>query len=78
MRIVITGASGNVGSALLRRLTEADEHDLVGVVRRRPDEVPPFSGVSWATLDLSRDDDERALHEACVGADAVVQLAWGF
>jgi nucleoside-diphosphate-sugar epimerase len=78
MRIVITGASGNVGSALLRRLTEADEHDLVGVVRRRPDEVPPFSGVSWATLDLSRDDDERALHEACVGADAVVHLAWGF
>ena len=35
MRIVITGASGNVGSALLRRLTEAGEHDLVGVVRRR-------------------------------------------
>jgi nucleoside-diphosphate-sugar epimerase len=78
MRIVITGASGNVGSALLRRLTEAGGHDLVGVVRRRPDEVPPFSGVSWVTLDLSRADDERALHEACVGADAVVHLAWGF
>ena len=30
MRIVITGASGNVGSALLRRLAQDGGHDLVG------------------------------------------------
>ena len=35
MRIVITGASGNVGTALLRRLAGSDaDHDLVGVVTR--------------------------------------------
>jgi nucleoside-diphosphate-sugar epimerase len=34
MRIVITGASGNVGTALLRVLPA--EHDVVGVVRRPP------------------------------------------
>ena len=41
MRIVITGASGNVGTALLRRLHETTEHDLVGVVRRPPE--PPVT-----------------------------------
>jgi UDP-glucose 4-epimerase len=78
MRIVITGASGNVGSALLRRLTETGNHDLVGVARRQPEDAEPFVAVEWSTLDLSRDDDENALHAACAGADAVVHLAWGF
>ena len=61
MRIVITGASGNVGSALLRRLAEDGGHDLVGVVRRPPEEVGPFAGVEWASVDLSTDDDRDAL-----------------
>ena len=78
MRIVITGASGNVGSALLRRLAEAGDHDVSGVVRRRPDDVEPFAGVQWTTLDLSRDDDGTVLRSAFRGADAVVHLAWGF
>ena len=60
MRIVITGASGNVGSALLRRLTEKDEHDLVGVVRRRPEAVAPFDEVEWVLLDLTRQADETS------------------
>jgi nucleoside-diphosphate-sugar epimerase len=77
MRIAITGASGNVGSAVVRRLAAAGEHDLVGVVRRPP--AAPSDGledVEWASVDLSRDD--RALAEAFRGADAVVHLAWGF
>lgn len=78
MRIAITGASGNVGSALLRRLSERGGHDIVGVVRRRPPEVEPFAGVEWHTLDLSRDEDAPALAAAFVGVDAVVHLAWGF
>ncbi|MDT5182732.1 MAG: hypothetical protein QOJ20_3599 [Mycobacterium sp.] len=32
MRVIITGASGNVGTALLRILPA--EHDVVGAVRR--------------------------------------------
>jgi len=78
MRIVITGASGNVGSALLRRLTETGNHDLVGVGRRRLADAAPFDAVQWSTVDLSRDGDENALHAACAGADAVVHLAWAF
>ena len=35
MRIAITGATGNLGSALLRRL--ADQHEVVGLARRLPD-----------------------------------------
>ena len=78
MRIVITGASGNVGSALLRRLAEDGGHDLVGVVRRPPGEAGPFAGVEWASVDLSTDDDRDVLAAAVAGADAVVHLAWGF
>jgi UDP-glucose 4-epimerase len=78
MRIVITGASGNVGSALLRRLSEDGQHELVGVVRRRPDDVEPFAAAEWVLLDLSRDDGGEALQRACAGADAVVHLVWGF
>lgn len=78
MRIVITGASGNVGSALIRRLALSGQHDVVGVVRRRPDDGAPFEGVEWATLDLSREDAGAALVAACVGATAIVHLAWGF
>jgi len=78
MRIAITGASGNVGSALLRRLAERGGHDVVGVVRRRPPEVEPFAGAEWHTVDLSRDEDAPALAAAFTGVDAVVHLAWGF
>ncbi|GAA5119386.1 NAD-dependent epimerase/dehydratase family protein [Alloalcanivorax gelatiniphagus] len=76
MRIVITGASGNIGSALVRRLAGEQEHDLVGVVRRPPTPTGVFEQVEWAAVDLTRDDD--ALLAACRGADAVVHLAWGF
>ncbi|MCF6379508.1 NAD-dependent epimerase/dehydratase family protein [Nocardioides KLBMP 9356] len=76
MRIVITGASGNVGSAVLRRLSP-DGHDLVGVVRRPPEAVGPFAGVQWASIDLAAGDVD-ALTAVVTGADAVVHLAWGF
>jgi UDP-glucose 4-epimerase len=78
MRIVITGASGNVGSALLRRLAATGGHEVVGIARRRPDDVAPFDAVEWSLLDLTRTSDEPALRAACTGADAVVHLAWGF
>lgn len=76
MRIAVTGASGNVGGALLRRLGRSGEHDLIGIVRRPP---PPdtFPGVRWAPVDLSRDATE-VLRATLEGVDAVVHLAWGF
>jgi UDP-glucose 4-epimerase len=77
VRIIITGASGNVGTALLRRLTGAG-HDLVGVCRRPPDRVAPYDAATWVGLDLAAGRAEPALAEVLTGADAVVHLAWGF
>lgn len=77
MRVVITGATGNIGTALLRRLLPAG-HEVVGVVRRRPDDTAPYDGASWVTTDLSTDSCLDPLRAAFSDADAVVHLAWGF
>ncbi|MEH3139377.1 MAG: NAD-dependent epimerase/dehydratase family protein [Mycobacterium kyogaense] len=79
MRVVITGASGNVGTALLRRLTdEAPEWDIVGVVRRPPEAEGVYKHVQWHDLDLVEPDAANRLIQIFKGADAVVHLAWGF
>lgn len=73
MRVVITGASGNVGTALLRRLADETEVDsVVGVARRAPQWRPPKT--TWAEADVATDD----LTQVFSGADAVVHLAWLF
>src|SRR5689334_13361603 len=81
MRIVITGASGNVGTALLRALRNSGQsHDLVGVVRRPP-QAPAeglYSEADWYRLDLAGDGAADQLRDVFAGADAVVHLAWGF
>jgi UDP-glucose 4-epimerase len=77
VRIVITGASGNVGTALLRRLT-GGRHELVGVCRRPPEPVTPYDIATWTPLDLAGDDAEDVLTPVLADADAVVHLAWGF
>ena len=60
MRIVITGASGNVGTALLRRLTGAG-HEIVGVCRRPPVLWRRTTSRTWHPLDLAGDDAEDVL-----------------
>jgi UDP-glucose 4-epimerase len=80
VRIVITGASGNVGTALLRRLTAdggGTDHELVGICRRPPAPGPPYASVRWTALDLA-DTAPEVLTPLFTGADAVVHLAWGF
>lgn len=71
MRVVVTGASGNVGTSLLRALAADDEVDeIVGLARRRP--VHDYPKTEWRTADVERDD----LVPLFRGADCVVHLAW--
>jgi UDP-glucose 4-epimerase len=71
MRVVVIGATGNVGTALLRALADEDRvTEIVGVARRLPKSAAPKT--VWAQADVSRDDLEPLLR----GADCVVHLAW--
>lgn len=73
MRIVVTGASGNVGTSLVAMLADDPAVErVVGLCRRLPSWQPPKT--VWARADVSRDD----LHAHIEGADAVVHLAWLF
>src|SRR5690349_20276318 len=78
MRIVITGATGNVGTAVLRRLQREPDVDLAGVVRRIPreDAGAPYAGVEWHRVDVAGPDAADGLAKAFAGADCVVHLAW--
>ena len=71
MRVAITGASGNVGAALLRALHESEQVTSVLAIARRPPKAAAV-GEEWLAADVARDD----LTEAFAGADAVVHLAW--
>lgn len=76
MRIVIVGGTGNIGSAVLRRL-DASAHDLVGIARRLPDtDARPYAGVEWHRVDVARPDAATHLARIFAGADAVLHLAW--
>ena len=78
MRIVIIGATGNIGTAVLRRFREGEaSHELVGIARRRPDErAGPYRGVEWHLVDVSVPGAVPELASILDGADAVVHLAW--
>jgi nucleoside-diphosphate-sugar epimerase len=68
-RVVVVGASGNVGTSVLAALAREPSVDSVlGVSRRRP----AGAAVEWAEADVGRDE----LAPLFRGADAVVHLAW--
>ena len=71
MRVVVTGATGNVGTSLLRALAgDPAVTSVLGLARRRPElEV---AKTAWATADVADDDLTGHLR----GADVVVHLAW--
>ncbi|WP_133903857.1 NAD-dependent epimerase/dehydratase family protein [Actinophytocola oryzae] len=75
-RVVVTGASGNVGTSVVRALSEAPEvGSIVGIARRRPEEWD-LPKLEWATADLG--DEDVNLDPLLSGADAVIHLAWLF
>src|SRR4051812_7313684 len=71
MRIVVTGATGNVGTSVVRALGRDERvEEIVGVARRLPDWRP--ARTRWVAADVARDD----LRPVFAGADAVIHLAW--
>jgi UDP-glucose 4-epimerase len=71
MRVVVVGASGNVGTSLLRSLADEPAVDSVlGLGRRLPQ--AEFAKVEWRAADIVRTELEPLFR----GADAVVHLAW--
>jgi nucleoside-diphosphate-sugar epimerase len=73
MRVVVVGATGNIGTSLVEVLAADEQIDtIVGVARRRPQWQPPKT--SWIQADVCHDDLAKHFR----GADAVVQLAWIF
>lgn len=71
MRVVVTGATGNVGTSTLGALARDPSVDsILGLARRRPRLT--LAKVSWARADVRHSD----LADHFRGADAVVHLAW--
>jgi nucleoside-diphosphate-sugar epimerase len=71
MKIVVTGATGNVGTSVLNALLgDPRVTEVVGIARRLPDW--PLERTRWVAGDVERDD----LSACYAGADAVIHLAW--
>jgi UDP-glucose 4-epimerase len=71
MRVAVVGATGNVGTSLLRALGDDPSiEEIVGIARRRPQ--LSFPRTTWVCADIVTDD----LVSVFRGADAVVHLAW--
>jgi UDP-glucose 4-epimerase len=79
MRVVVVGASGNTGTAVLRRLARADEVSAVsGVARRVPAGTvrAPYDVADWHGIDIGGPDAVASLTDVFAGAGVVIHLAW--
>jgi UDP-glucose 4-epimerase len=71
MRIVVTGATGNVGTSVVKALGRDERvEQIVGVARRIPGWTPPRT--EWVSADVAQDD----LGPLFAAADVVIHLAW--
>jgi nucleoside-diphosphate-sugar epimerase len=71
MKVVVTGATGNVGTSVLAALgREPEVTEIIGLARRLPTVERPK--VRWVQADVAH----TSLRPIFEGADAVVHLAW--
>ena len=73
LRVVVVGATGNVGTSVVEALaSDPAVNEIVGVARRLPEWDAPKT--EWRAADVETDD----LSGLFRGADVVVHLAWLF
>ena len=71
MRIVVVGATGNVGTSVLEALGRDDAvSSILGVARRLPETA--YAKTEFAAADVATDELASLFH----GADCVIHLAW--
>lgn len=79
LRIAVVGASGNVGTGILRALrADPAVAGVLGLSRRAPS-GEPYDGVAWHTVDIAVPDGGPVvadLARAFTGYDAVIHLVW--
>jgi len=71
MRVAVVGATGNIGTSLLRALDRDDRFDSVVAIARRRGTLP-LEKVEWRQADIVEDD----LTDVLARVDAVVHLAF--
>ncbi|MFN8023026.1 MAG: NAD-dependent epimerase/dehydratase family protein [Acidimicrobiales bacterium] len=70
--VIVIGATGNLGTAVLERLAPRDDLRVVACARRMPQADGGVDRVTYRSVDLTADDFDEVVR----GADAVVDLAW--
>ncbi|WP_213011852.1 NAD-dependent epimerase/dehydratase family protein [Paractinoplanes toevensis] len=76
MRVVIVGATGNAGTALLRRLRTETDLEIAGVARRLPEPEGVYRDVDWHSVDVAGEGAAARLEPIFRGAAAVINLSW--
>jgi NAD(P)-dependent dehydrogenase (short-subunit alcohol dehydrogenase family) len=75
-RVLITGASGALGSAVVTRFLEGGDH--VVAVHSSSEKPSPVDQVEWVSADLTQRESVFSLFTRYDGFDAVVHCAGGF
>jgi nucleoside-diphosphate-sugar epimerase len=71
VKIAVTGATGNVGTSVLRILGADDDiESITGIARRTP--TITFPKTTWAPADVGKDELRRLFEDV----DCVIHLAW--
>jgi nucleoside-diphosphate-sugar epimerase len=74
LRVVVVGATGNVGTSTVQALSEdPGVGSVLGLARRTPNLTVPKT--TWDSIDVAKEPDLAPFFR---GADAVVHLAWLF
>ncbi len=76
LRVLVTGASGNVGTGVLRALaSRVPNAEVIGVCRRPPADGRRYERIRWHAIDLSAPNAAALLGPAMRSTDVVIHLA---